>query len=110
MLASQETANDQHRFSIPMAVRGALGKTHPDRPALRFNETIHSWQNFNLLSDRLACVFLEKGIGKNDVIATMLPASTAYAMALIAADKSGLLFVQLMLNTKPQICPWSCPT
>ncbi len=75
-------------------------KTHPDRPALRFNETIHSWQNFNLLSDRLACVFLEKGIGKNDVIATMLPASTAYAMALIAADKIGAIVCAIDVKYK----------
>jgi len=66
-------------------------KVRPDLPALRFNETTHSWKAFNRLSDNLAKVFLEKGIGKNDVIATMLPASSAYVITLIAADKIGAI-------------------
>ncbi len=72
----------------------------PHLPAIRFEDRTISWGEFQSRTDNLARSFLNLGVKKGDIIATMLPSSPEYIFALIAADKIGAIICALDVKYK----------
>ncbi|MBU2515808.1 acyl--CoA ligase [bacterium] len=72
----------------------------PSFPAMHFYDQVISYGEFEEQTDNLARSFLNMGIGKGDVVATMLPSSPEYIMSLIAADKIGAVICALDIKYK----------
>lgn len=71
-----------------------------DVTALRYDNQTVTWGDFEQQTDNLADAFLDMGIGKGDIVATMLPASPAYMLSLVAADKIGAIICALDVKYK----------
>lgn len=72
----------------------------PNFTAMQFEGRSYSYHEFELLTDKIATEFLHLGVKKGDIIASMLPSSPEYIMALIAADKIGAIITALDVNYK----------
>ncbi|MCP4755132.1 MAG: acyl--CoA ligase [Proteobacteria bacterium] len=73
---------------------------NPSFPAMRFDDRTISYGDFEEKTDNLAKSFLDMGVVKGEVIATMLPSSPEYIMSLIAADKIGAVICALDVKYK----------
>lgn len=74
--------------------------TDPDYIAMRFNNYSYTYHEFEILTNKIATEFLHLGVRKGDMIASMLPASPEYILALIAADKIGAIITALDVKYK----------
>ncbi len=72
----------------------------PDYIALRAEDRAYSYGEFSVLTDNIATAFLNLGLKKGDMIASMLPASLEYTMLLVAADKIGAVVTALDVKYK----------
>ncbi len=72
----------------------------PDYIAMQFEGKSYTYGQFEELTDNIATEFLNLGLRKGDMIASMLPASPEYIMTLIAADKIGAIVTALDVKYK----------
>ncbi len=72
----------------------------PDFIALRSGGTSYTYGEFEKITENMATALLAAGVGPGSVIATILPASPEYIMALIAADKIGAVITALDVKYK----------
>ena len=73
----------------------AIAETCPDRPALRYLEGIVSYRELDQLSNRIARLFLERRLGRGDVVAIFHDKSAEAFAAMLACLKIGLIYVNL---------------
>lgn len=72
----------------------------PGFTALRSGDKSYTYGEFEEMTENMATAFLGAGIDRGDMIATLLPASPEYIMALVAADKVGARVTALDVKYK----------
>jgi len=91
---------EKRRFDFLWQYVNYWAVTDPNFTALRFEDRAYSYGEFDDLTDKMATEFLNLGLKKGDMIASMLPASPEYIMALVAADKIGVVVTALDVKYK----------
>ena len=72
----------------------------PDYIAMQFKDKSYTYSEFEELTNNIATEFLNLGLKKGDMIASMLPSSPEYILTLIAADKIGVIVTALDVKYK----------
>ncbi len=73
---------------------------YPDGEAIADAQNRLTWSQANGWIDRLALGFLERGIGKDDIIASQLPNCIELCLIRVACEKAGILFLPAPPNLR----------
>ena len=68
---------------------------HPDRPALLYRDRVVGYAQLDALSDRLAAVLQQRGIGPEKIVALVADRSPDMVVAMLAIYKAGAAFVPI---------------
>lgn len=90
------------RYNIGVDVCDRPAAARPDAPAIldldaNHNLTTYSFETLRRLSNRLANLFMAKGLTRGDRVAVLLPQALETAIAHIAVYKAGLIAVPLFI-------------
>jgi long-chain acyl-CoA synthetase len=78
----------------------AAVKRHPDRPALRLDETVTTYAEFDEATARVAGLLLERGLEPGDRVGIMLPNVPEFAIAYYGVLRAGGVVVPMNVLLK----------
>ena len=82
----------EHDYTLNGAFASRAGR-NPDREFIFYNGTSWSWQTFGAAVERIARLFVSRGISKGDRIAVMARNCDGHVLALFAAARIGAIVV-----------------
>ena len=83
-----------YRFNVGLAF-GEMVRNHGERPAIKFSDTTLTYSELDVLSNKMAALFIRRGLARRDVVAVVHTKAASCYAAMLGALKLGVAYVNL---------------